>query len=419
MHTSGTGAAGCGSGPSRRSYGGGTPLKSRVFEIIAAEQARQNSTVELIASENFVSENVMKAVGSCLTNKYSEGYPAQRPSGNRGRYYGGCQYVDELEEYCSHQWQAVFQTDYHVNVQPHSGSSANLAAYMSVLKPGDTILAMSLNNGGHLTHGSPVNFSGKLFHMEFYGVDENGFIDYEDVRRKARECRPQLILAGASAYSRIIDFQAFADAAREAGAYFMVDMAHIAGLVAAGDHPSPFGLADIITTTTHKTLRGTRGGLIFCKPELAKRVDSAVFPGCQGGALQHVIAGKAVTAEEASTEEFREYIHAVVRNCRAMCDEFISMGYKVVTGGTDNHLFLLDLTDTGLTGKAVQDELDRHGITLNKNCVPNETRSPQQTSGVRIGTAAMTTKGYTEQDFIAVARQIDRIIRDMQDMRKE
>lgn len=419
MHTSGTGAAGCGSGPSRRSYGGGTPLKSRVFEIIAAEQARQNSTVELIASENFVSENVMKAVGSCLTNKYSEGYPAQRPSGNRGRYYGGCQYVDELEEYCCHQWQAVFQTDYHVNVQPHSGSSANLAAYMSVLKPGDTILAMSLNNGGHLTHGSPVNFSGKLFHMEFYGVDENGFIDYEDVLRKARDCRPQLILAGASAYSRIIDFPAFADAAREAGAYFMVDMAHIAGLVAAGDHPSPFGLADIITTTTHKTLRGTRGGLIFCKPELAKRVDSAVFPGCQGGALQHVIAGKAVTAEEASTEEFREYIHAVVRNCRAMCDEFISMGYKVVTGGTDNHLFLLDLTDTGLTGKAVQDELDRHGITLNKNCVPNETRSPQQTSGVRIGTAAMTTKGYTEQDFIAVARQIDRIIRDMQDMRKE
>lgn len=394
-------------------------MKSRVFEIIAAEQARQNSTVELIASENFVSENVMKAVGSCLTNKYSEGYPAQRPSGNRGRFYGGCQYVDELEEYCCRQWQTVFQTDYHVNVQPHSGSSANLAAYMSVLKPGDTILAMSLNNGGHLTHGSPVNFSGKLFHMEFYGVDENGFIDYEDVRRKARECRPQLILAGASAYSRIIDFPAFADAAREVGAYFMVDMAHIAGLVAAGDHPSPFGLADIITTTTHKTLRGTRGGLIFCRPELAKRVDSAVFPGGQGGALQHVIAGKAVTAEEASTEEFREYIHAVVRNCKAMCDEFISMGYKVVTGGTDNHLFLLDLTDTGLTGKAVQDELDRHGITLNKNCVPNETRSPQQTSGVRIGTAAMTTKGYTEQDFIAVARQIDRIIRDMQDMRKE
>ena len=394
-------------------------MKSRVFEIIAAEQARQNSTVELIASENFVSENVMKAVGSCLTNKYSEGYPARRALGNQGRYYGGCAVVDELEEYCIAMWKEVFHTDYHVNVQPHSGSSANLAAYFALLQPGDSILSMSLSNGAHLTHGSPVNFSGKLFHMEFYGVDENGFIDYEDVRRKARECRPQLILAGASAYSRTIDFPAFADAAREAGAYFMVDMAHIAGLVAAGDHPSPFGLADIITTTTHKTLRGTRGGLIFCKPELAKRVDSAVFPGCQGGALQHVIAGKAVTAEEASTEDFREYIHAVVRNCRAMCDEFISMGYKVVTGGTDNHLFLLDLTDTGLTGKAVQDELDRHGITLNKNCVPNETRSPQQTSGVRIGTAAMTTKGYTEQDFIAVARQIDRIIRDMQDMRKE
>lgn len=285
---------------------------------------------------------------------------------------------------------------------------------MSVLKPGDTILAMSLNNGGHLTHGSPVNFSGKLYNMVFYGVDDRGFIDYDDMRRKASAYRPQLILAGASAYSRIIDFGAFAAAAQEVGAYFMVDMAHIAGLVAAGDHPSPFGLADIITTTTHKTLRGTRGGLIFCRPELAKQVDSAVFPGVQGGALQHVVAGKAVTAEEACTEDFKRYIHAVVRNCKAMCDAFLQMGYKVVTGGTDNHLFLLDLTDTGLTGKAVQEELDRHHITLNKNCVPNDTRSPQQTSGVRIGTAAMTTKGYTEQDFIDTARRIDRIIRDMQ-----
>ena len=311
-------------------------------------------------------------------------------------------------------WQQVFRTDYHVNVQPHSGSSANFAAYMSVLKPGDTILAMSLNNGGHLTHGSPVNFSGKLYNMVFYGVDDRGFIDYDDMRRKASAYRPQLILAGASAYSRIIDFGAFAAAAQEVGAYFMVDMAHIAGLVAAGDHPSPFGLADIITTTTHKTLRGTRGGLIFCRPELAKQVDSAVFPGVQGGALQHVVAGKAVTAEEACTEDFKRYIHAVVRNCKAMCDAFLQMGYKVVTGGTDNHLFLLDLTDTGLTGKAVQEELDRHHITLNKNCVPNDTRSPQQTSGVRIGTAAMTTKGYTEQDFIDTARRIDRIIRDMQ-----
>ena len=384
---------------------------TRIFDLIAAERSRQTHGIELIASENFVSEQVMEAMGSVLTNKYAEGYPG-------ARYYGGCECVDEVERLAISRVCEVFGAKF-ANVQPHSGAQANMAVYQALCKPGDTVLGMSLANGGHLTHGSPVNFSGKLFHMEFYGVDENGFIDYEDVRRKARECRPQLILAGASAYSRIIDFPAFADAAREVGAYFMVDMAHIAGLVAAGDHPSPFGLADIITTTTHKTLRGTRGGLIFCKPELAKRVDSAVFPGCQGGALQHVIAGKAVTAEDASTEDFREYIHAVVRNCKAMCDEFISMGYKVVTGGTDNHLFLLDLTDTGLTGKAVQDELDRHGITLNKNCVPNESRSPQQTSGVRIGTAAMTTKGYTEQDFIAVARQIDRIIRDMQDMRKE
>ena len=389
-------------------------MESKVFDFIAREQERQNTTVELIASENFVSENVLRAVGSCLTNKYSEGYPAVRETGNRGRYYGGCEVVNDLEEYCCTMWKKVFNTDYHVNVQPHSGSSANFAAYMSVLNPGDTILAMSLNNGGHLTHGSSVNFSGKLFRMEFYDVDKNGFIDYDDVAKKAAACRPQLILAGASAYSRIIDFARFAEIAKSVGAYFMVDMAHIAGLVAAGDHPSPFGYADIITTTTHKTLRGPRGGMIFARPELAKKVDSAVFPGCQGGPLQHVIAGKAVAAEEACTEEFHEYIHAVCRNCRAMCEEFIKMGYDIVTGGTDNHLFLLDLTKTGLTGKAVQDELDRHHITLNKNCVPNETRSPQQTSGVRIGTAAMTTKGYTEADFIAVAHKIDAVLREMQ-----
>ena len=389
-------------------------MPSKVFDYIAREQARQDQTVELIASENFVSDAVLRAVGSCLTNKYAEGYPAERVSGNRGRYYGGCEIVNELEEYCCAAWKKVFDTDYHVNVQPHSGSNANLAAYMSVLKPGDTILAMSLNNGGHLTHGSPVNFSGRLYHTEFYDVDARGFIDYDDVERKAREVKPRLILAGASAYSRVIDFARFAAIAKSVGAYFMVDMAHIAGLIAAGDHPSPFGLADIITTTTHKTLRGPRGGMIFCKPELAKKVDSAVFPGTQGGPLLHVIAGKAVAAEEACTSEYREYIHAVVRNCRAMCEEFLRMGYDVVTGGTDNHLFLLDLTKTGLTGKAVQDELDRHGITLNKNCVPNETRSPQQTSGVRIGTAAMTTKGYTEADFIAAAHRIDAVLRSMQ-----
>ena len=389
-------------------------MASHVFDLIAQEELRQETTVELIASENFASGNVLRAVGSCLTNKYSEGYPAHRAMGNQGRYYGGCHVVDELEEYCIAKWKEVFATDYHVNVQPHSGSSANLAAYMALLQPGDTVLSMSLANGGHLTHGSPVNFSGKLYDLHFYDVDGDGFIDYDGMARMARELRPRLIIAGASAYSRIIDFTRFAAAAREVGAYFMVDMAHIAGLIAAGEHPSPFGLADVITSTTHKTLRGPRGGLIFCRPELAKQVDSAVFPGIQGGALQHVVAGKAVTAEEACTEDFKRYIHAVVRNCKAMCDAFLQMGYKVVTGGTDNHLFLLDLTDTGLTGKAVQEELDRHHITLNKNTVPNEPRSPFVTSGVRIGTAAMTTKGYTEQDFIDTARRIDRIIRDMQ-----
>lgn len=393
-------------------------MDSKVFDIIEKEKHRQDTTVELIASENFVSENVLKAVGSCLTNKYSEGYPANHKSGSKGRYYGGCEYIDELEEYCCDMWRKVFNTDYHVNVQPHSGSSANLAAYMSVLKPGDTILAMSLNNGGHLTHGSSVNFSGKLFNMKFYEVDANGFIDFNDVKNKAEEFRPKLILAGASAYSRIIDFEKFAEIAKSVGAYFMVDMAHIAGLIAAGDHPSPFGLADIITTTTHKTLRGPRGGLIFCKPELAKKVDSTIFPGTQGGPLEHVIAGKAVAAEEACTEEFKNYIHDVVGNCKAMCDEFISMGYKIVTGGTDNHLFLVDLTATGLTGKEVQDELDKHHITLNKNCVPTETRSPQQASGVRIGTAAMTTKGYKKDDFIKVAHDIDKVIKEMQERKK-
>lgn len=379
---------------------------------------------------------MLRALGSCLTNKYSEGYPAQREdNGRKGRYYGGCEYVDQIEEYCCHKWREVFSTDYHVNVQPHSGSQANMAAYLSVIKPGDTILAMNLNNGGHLTHGSSVNFSGRLFKTAFYDVDENGFLNYDDIAEKIRSCRPALVLAGASAYSRIIDFdriyKIICDTAEEVRRkqgydgweigrpYFMVDMAHIAGLIAVGAHPTPFGLADIITTTTHKTLRGPRGGMIFCTQELAKQVDGSVFPGMQGGALQHVVAAKAIAAEEACTEEYRKYIFDVVKNCKAMCDEFVRLGYDVVTGGTDNHLFLLDLTDTGLTGKAVQDELDRHGITLNKNCVPNESRSPQQTSGVRIGTAAMTTKGYTEQDFIAVARQIDRIIRDMQDMRKE
>ena len=388
-------------------------MASRVFDLIGQEELRQATTVELIASENFVSSDVLRAVGSCLTNKYSEGYPAHRAMGNQGRYYGGCHIVDELEEYCVSKWKEVFSTDYHVNVQPHSGSSANLAAYMALLQPGDTVLSMSLSNGGHLTHGSPVNFSGRLYDLHFYDVDDDGFIDYDGMEQLARRLHPKLILAGASAYSRTIDFARFAAAAQEVGACFMVDMAHIAGLVAAGEHPSPFGLADVITTTTHKTLRGPRGGLIFCRPELAKKVDSAVFPGTQGGPLQHVIAGKAVAAEEALTPAFRAYARSVVANCRAMAAEFMAMGYRVVTGGTDNHLFLLDLTDTGLTGKEVQEELDRCGITLNKNCVPGDRRSPFQTSGVRIGTAAMTTRGYTAEDFCRIARRIDEVIRDM------
>ena len=388
-------------------------MSSRVFDLIAQEEQRQATTVELIASENFASENVLRAVGSCLTNKYSEGYPAHRAMGNQGRYYGGCHVVDELEEYCIAKWKEVFATDYHVNVQPHSGSSANMAAYMALLQPGDTVLSMSLANGGHLTHGSPVNFSGKLYDLHFYDVDGDGLIDYDGMERMALALRPKLIIAGASAYSRTIDFARFAAAAKEAGAYFMVDMAHIAGLVAAGEHPSPFGLADIITTTTHKTLRGPRGGMIFCRPALARKVDSAVFPGMQGGPLEHVIAGKAVAAEEALTPVYRTYIHNVVANCKAMAAEFTAMGYHVVTGGTDNHLFLLDLTDTGLTGGEVQERLDGCGITLNKNCVPGDKRPPSQTSGIRIGTAAMTTKGYTAEDFRRVAHRIDEVVRQM------
>ena len=379
---------------------------SKVLELIAKEQERQNKNIELIASENFVSEDVLKAVGSCLTNKYAEGYPGKR-------YYGGCEYIDEIESYCKELWQKVFDTDYHVNVQPHSGSNANLAAYQAVVKPGDTILSMELNNGAHLTHGSPVNASGKLYNFCFYGVNDQGFIDYNDVRKKAIECQPKLIVAGASAYSRVIEFDKFAEVADEVGAYLMVDMAHIAGLVATGYHVSPFGLADIVTTTTHKTLRGARGGLIFCKPELAKKVDSAIFPGTQGGPLEHVIAGKAVAAEEVLKPDYKDYIRRVVENADAMAKQFVAMGYNVITGGTDNHMFLLDLTDKGVSGRQVQDALDKVGITLNKNCVPNETRSPMEASGVRIGTPAMTTKGFTKEQFVETAKRIDEVIKSL------
>ena len=371
--------------------------------------------MELIASENYCSEAVLAACGSCLSWKYAEGYPYVRTSGNTSRYYGGTEFVDQLEEYCCDVWRKVFDTDYHVNVQPHSGSQANFAAYKSILKPGDTILSLSLDNGGHLTHGSSVNFSGTLYNMVFYDVDERGYIDMEDVRKKALACRPQLILTGASAYSRTIDFPAFAEIAKEVGAYFMVDMAHIAGLVAGGAHPSPFGYADIITTTTHKTLRGPRGGLIFARQDLAKKVDSAVFPYAQGGPLEHIIAGKAVCAEEALRPSYKEYVHQVVKNCKALSDEFIRLGYKVVTGGTDNHLILLDLSDEPFSGRVLQEECDKIGITLNKNCVPCEKRSPRETSGVRIGTAPMTTRGYLEEDFVRVVHRIDELIKKLRE----
>lgn len=381
------------------------------LDFIKLEKIRQANTVELIASENFVSDDVMAAVGSCFTNKYAEGYPSKR-------FYGGCSVVDDLESYCQRKWREVFQTDYHVNAQPHSGSNANLAAYMAVLKPGDTVLAMGLEAGGHLSHGAEFNISGKLFNFVHYGVNENGYVDYDDFGRKVLLYEPKMVVIGASAYSRILNYVVFSkilDVCEDAGdnrPLMMVDMAHVAGLIAAGLHPSPFGYADIITTTTHKTLRGPRGGMIFCKPELAKKIDSAVFPGTQGGPLMHIIAGKAVTAEEALTPEFKKYQKQVVANAKAMAAEFVKMGYEVVTGGTDNHLFLIDLTNTHphLTGKMVQDELDRHGITLNKNTVPNDQRGPMQTSGLRIGTPAMTTKGWVEQDFIECAHNIDAII---------
>ena len=385
-------------------------IDKEVYEIIKAEEERQANTIELIASENFVSDAIREAVGSVLCNKYTEGYP-----GNR--YYGGCEHYDELERLCQKRWLQVFGVEdtYHCNVQPHSGSQANFAAYMSVLKPGDCILSMRLENGSHLTHGSAVNFSGKLYNVIFYNVDENGFIDYNDIERKIKMHHPKLIVAGASAYSRVIDFVRIKKIIAwysndDYKPYFMVDMAHIAGLVATGHHPSPFGYADIITTTTHKTLRCARGGLIFCKPELARKVDSAVFPGSQGGSLMHVIAGKAVGALECMQPEYKEYIANVVANTKAMCDEFISMGYRVVTGGTDNHLFMLDLSDLGITGKDVQEACDRHNITLNKNCVPKDKQSPKYTSGVRIGCAAETTRGKTAEDFRAIAHKIDEII---------
>ena len=410
---------------------------SKVFDILEKEQLRQRDTVELIASENFVSDDILKALGSVFTNKYTEGYPPTRykDRGRKGRYYGGCQYYDELEEYCCEQWRQVFTTDYHVNVQPHSGSQANMAAYAAFLQPRDTILAMSLDAGGHLTHSAPVSFVGKLYNVIPYGVDDNGILNYEDIQAKIIDNRPKLIVFGASAYPREIDFgylndlvQATCTICREEDAatdieevykpIIMVDMAHIAGLIAAGYHSTPFDFADVITTTTHKTLRGPRGGLIFCKPEYAEMIDKAVFPYCQGGSLMNVIAAKAICAEEAQTTEFKNYMRRVKENCAAMADEFIQLGYSLVAGGTDNHMLLLDLSSTYITGADLQGECDKEGITLNKNAIPNDPLPPGEASGVRIGTAAMTTKGFNEDDFRAIARRIDEIIKRLNNLKK-
>ena len=372
-----------------------TPLD----EIYNNELRRQASTVELIASENFVSPRVLKYLGSEFTNKYTEGYPGKR-------YYGGCEFYDELEAYCQELWKDVFSTTYHVNVQPHSGTSANLAAISAVVNPSETILSMNLDCGGHLSHGARVSQVGKLYNIVNYGVDDDGWIDYDKVAKLADQCQPKLIICGASAYSRKIDYIRFAEIARSVNAYLLADIAHVAGLIAVNKLPSPFGYADIITSTTQKTLRGPRGGLIFCIPELAKKIDSAVFPGTQGGSLMNVIAAKAACAEEVLEPKFIDYIDEVMYNAKAMAERFMSHGYNVITGGTDNHMFLVDLRGTGLTGIDVQNELEKNDVTLNKNAIPNDPLPPSKTSGIRIGTPAMTTKGWRAYDFCMCADNI-------------
>ncbi len=379
-----------------------------ILGFIEEEEHRQEYNIELIASENFTSPAVMEAVGSALTNKYAEGYPAKR-------YYGGCEVIDKIEDLARERMKKLFGAE-HANVQPHSGSQANMAVYMAVLKPGDKVLGMNLSHGGHLTHGSPVNFSGLLYNVVSYGVsDENETIDYEEVRRIALEEKPKMIIAGASAYPRKIDFKKFGEIAEEVGAVLVVDMAHIAGLVATGYHESPVPYADFVTTTTHKTLRGPRGGAVLCKEKWAKALDKAVFPGMQGGPLEHVIAGKAVCFKEAMEPEFKEYIGQVVKNTKTLADELTKRGWKLVSGGTDNHLLLMDLTDHGITGKDAENKLDSVGITVNKNTVPKETQSPFITSGIRIGTAAMTTRGLKEEDMVKIAELIDYVLSHLKD----
>ena len=376
-----------------------------VADAMALELGRQRGNIELIASENIVSEAVLAAVGSVLTNKYAEGYPGKR-------YYGGCQYVDVVENIAIERVKKLFGAQY-ANVQPHSGAQANYAVYLALCTPGDTVMGMDLDAGGHLTHGCKANFSGKQYNIVPYGVDDNGYIDYDAVERLAMETKPKMIIAGASAYPRIIDFARFADIAHKCGAYLMVDMAHIAGLVAAGLHPSPVGYADVVTTTTHKTLRGPRGGVILTNDEaLAKKINSAIFPGSQGGPLEHVIAGKAVAFGEALQPSFKEYQTKLVKNCAVMADELLKNGLSLVSGGTDNHLCLLDLRGTGISGRELETRLDEVHITVNKNKIPNDPLSAKETSGVRLGTAAVTTRGFTEADMVEVADLIALAVRD-------
>ena len=375
-----------------------TGYDKEVGEAISAELTRQKRGLELIASENMVSEAVMLTMGTPLTNKYAEGYPAKR-------YYGGCEKVDIVEKLAIDRACELFGAE-HANVQPHSGAQANTAVYFALLRPGDTVMGMSLDNGGHLTHGSPVNISGSYFNFIPYGVDENGFIDYDNLEKLAKENKPKLIVAGASAYPRVIDFERISKIAKEVGAYFMVDMAHIAGLVAAGLHPSPVPYADIVTSTTHKTLRGPRGGLILCREELAKAIDKAIFPGTQGGPLMHIIASKAVCFGEALKPEFKEYQAQIVKNANALAKTLLEEGFDLVSGGTDNHLMLLDLRPFKITGKELEKRLDECYITVNKNAIPNDPEKPFVTSGVRIGTPAVTSRGLKEDDMVKLGKLI-------------
>lgn len=375
-----------------------------LYESLEKELYRQRNNIELIASENFVSESVLLAAGSVLTNKYAEGYPAHR-------YYGGCEFVDVAENLAIERAKKLFGAD-HVNVQPHSGANANFAVYYATLKPGDVILGLSLAHGGHLTHGSPVTVSGTFFKSYGYGVDKTGYIDYDEMERLALEVKPKIIVSGASAYPRVIDFKRIREICDKVGAYMMVDIAHIAGLVATGLHPSPVPYADFVTTTTHKTLRGPRGGMIMCKEEYAKMIDKAVFPGTQGGPLMHIIAAKAAAFGEALKPEFAEYQKNIVKNAKAMSERFIANGIKLVSGGTDNHLMLLDLTDTGITGKELETLLDKVHITVNKNAIPFDTQKPSITSGVRIGTPSITSRGFDEKDSEKIADVITMIIRE-------